>query len=180
MKLIDDIISDCKWHYKHNSLFGWIGKRIVTFFYGNTQRFIIHPNRSLGIIDKRPILCKFLEWIESKLNELDKLYDGRYVPQQEWHTVFDWSMGVMLDSKEKALSVSRETGFERVDFHDWHVERKRQRKHIDDAWDKELQSHIKSIVKDVKQGRKFTHESRENREKIMKQNGIRKLPGANR
>jgi hypothetical protein len=97
-----------------------------------------------------------------------------------WHRVFDWSLGVWLESPEHARSLEKQTGMERVTFADFHTQQKKERAKIDSDWQKEIQGDIKNIVREVKQGRKYTHESRVNRERIMREHGLTRLPGVNR
>lgn len=96
--------------------------------------------------------------------------------KQVWHTYFDWSLGVVVDSHAKAIELEKKTGFERVTLADWKKESVRQKKNIDDDWERHIQKRVQQVVIDANAGRKFTHESRANREKIMKQYGMKFLP----
>jgi hypothetical protein len=99
---------------------------------------------------------------------------------QHFRTYFDWSQGILIDSHEKALAVEKKLGYERVTVREWQDESKRQRKFIDEEHERIIEKKIHGVMHDISQGRKFTEESRNHREAIMKQYGMTKLPGRNR
>jgi len=95
---------------------------------------------------------------------------------QHWHTYFDWSEGRMITSREEAQAITRRTGRERVTVADWKVESARQKRFIEEEHERIIEKKVQGVMRDVAQGRKFTHESRAKRERIMKENGMTRLP----
>ena len=149
------------------------------YLYGCIQRFYKHNKSGWLIKDSRPIFLRFLMWLEgcSLITAIDAFICEPWKDTgQHWHTYFDWSQGIVIDSHEKALSVEKKLGYERVTVREWQDESKRQRKFIDEEHERIIEKKIHGVMRDISQGRKFTEESRNRREAIMKQYGMKRLP----
>jgi hypothetical protein len=150
------------------------------YLYGGIQRFYRHNKSGWLIEDSRPLFLKLIMWLE--MSELVKMID-EYICEpwkdtgQHFHTYFDWSQGILIDSHEKALAVEKETGYKRVTVQEWQAESKRQRKFIDEEHERHIEKKLHGIMHDIAQGRKFSQEVYAHREKVMKENGMTRLPG---
>ena len=153
------------------------------YLYGAIQRFYSHNRSGWLIKDSRPLLLRLIMWAET--SELVKQIDSFICDPwkdtgQHFHTYFDWSQGILIDSHEKALAVEKKLGYERVTVGEWQTESKRQRKYIDEEHEKHIEKRIHGIMHDISQGRKFSQEVAQHREQVMRANGMTKLPGRSR
>ena len=120
--------------------------------------------------------------IERVCDKIDNWFLTRVITnRQRGKTVFrpwfDWSMGRWISDKSDIKAIEKETGYEMVSVADWERESKRQRAIIDKSHEEHLENKLKGVIRDVQQGRKFTHESMEKRRRICRENGITRLPG---
>jgi len=92
-----------------------------------------------------------------------------------FNSFFDWSLGVMITSKDDIKRIEKERGMTYVSVKDWEVENARKHKNREEMRDKRINEKLDKVIRDVQQGRKFTQESREHREKVFKQYGMKRI-----
>lgn len=153
------------------------------YLYGGIQRFYRHNKSGWLVKDSRPFILKLIMWLESSelVERIDEfICDPWKDTGQHFHTYFDWSQGITIDSHEKALAVEKKLGYERVTVSEWQTESKRQRKYIEEEHERIIEKKIHGVMHDIAQGRKFSKEVAQHREQVMRENGMTRLPGRSR
>ena len=110
----------------------------------------------LGYWDDRTWLEKKLDSIEDRIKDYER--SKRERRSHIWHTFFDISTGTYISSMSDIRKIEREKGWTYADFKDIHKEAEKHDKYNMKAQGEMVRKDIAKLYKDVKQGRKFTHE----------------------
>lgn len=116
----------------------------------------------------------YVSWFKRNFDRLIEWRNGRRIRNyQVWHTVFDWSLGVVLDSRSKISEIEKARGMKWVSVSEWEVERKKSQQRREEMHTEKIAKGIESIKRDIAQGRKFTKEKQEYNRRIEQTYGFK-------
>jgi len=125
-----------------------------------------------GMVDDRSLREKLFDRIDEWfVNRDNKIRDKKARANSRFRPFFDWSEGEMVNSLQD-IKDKEAKGQVWISVREVDKIRKEKDKYREQLREKDIQKGIENIIRDVKQGRKFTVENRMHREKCLKEMGV--------